>query len=231
MEKKHTRRDSDIPLSKVGLVLHLAKKHGIMGTLAASAMVMSPMVVDLYGKWSTKQDGIIINRAIEPLHRELIKMNGILLKSRAVAIEAHGKNVLSAEDIDYIARMAVAKQSIHKVKEIKVLLDDIPEPISETDVDRYHKRLEQKMKNILISNSKVYVRDLNKYQHISIGNVGDYIWNNFPMDSFMDNVNQLVLHSNSEDSGVIADDVMEYMLSAQTVFFDKMYRVMKKELR
>ena len=71
----------------------------------------------------------------------------------------------------------------------------------------------------------MYVADLNKYSHVKIGKVGDYIWNKFPMEAFLERVYSICVYTEETNIDRICDTLMDMMVNqAQPDFFDDMAR-------
>jgi len=208
--------------------ISLIEEHGLKGAMILVLSFLTPYIGNVLDGYIEDNLIMAVHREFIPITTELKTIKKEVAENRKALIKTVGSLVLSPSDIDYIARMAVAKQSIHKVKQIKSLLERNPQP---TD-GRYlfwEERMEKKIKNILVTNSQVYVRDLNHYQSVNVGFIGDYIWNEFPMNEFLDRVYEIALKSDVTDSGIIADDIMTYMLDIQNKFFNEMLIKMKEE--
>ena len=222
--------DKNKELDTAELRMGFLKRYGWKGSIVLVLSLLAPYAGSLLDQYMSNRLITAVHKEFIPLNLRIDRTNEILLKSRAIAIEAHGKKVLSAKDIDYIARIAVKAQSIYKVQQIRELLDDNAVPVGGVEFDRYVVRMESRIKRILVSNSMVYVRALNRYQHKSIGNVGDYIWNNFPMEEFLTIVYDLALNTDCDNNDIKSDDIMTYMLEIQNSFFTEMHHKMKKEI-
>lgn len=222
MDKK--RGDDSAELDVMELRMGFMQKYGIKGVIVLALTMVAPYAGSIYEDYTQAAISKTMDSKLEPMNT---KMDDIV---KMVANCKNSVPLLKSNHLDYIARMAVAKQSIHKVKEIKQVLRDNPKRvfIKPQDKEYYEKRIKSKIREILVRNSKVYVNDLNNYQHQNLGRVGDYIWNEFPMDEFTKAIDILTVYSTCADIEMIGEDVMIYMLDAQDIFFTKMYKEMKK---
>ena len=223
----HDRRATDgLPDTKLTFI----QKNGVKGIAVVILVTLLPYLGTAVENYLDDRNERMMHKEIAPLVVELRNMQYQINTIQNVMLNStSGVKTLSAVDIDYIARKAVAQQSIKKVNEIQVLLMQMPKPTNGTpyDVSVWKGRVITKIKNILINNSKIYVRDLNRYQHKAFGKVGDHIWKTFPMAAFMENVDEIALGDN-RDVRQIGDDIMAYMLSIQETFFDNMLQEMKR---
>ncbi len=169
---------------KVGLFddkIAIVKKYGVVGFAIITFPFWQPYLDEYMDKHTEKVVRKAVTEASVPISEKLVMLSGSVTNMESIMINCKGgSKALLSKDIDYIARKAVGMQSIIKVKQMKVVLLKYPR---NTEIQK--KRLRVRIKNILIKNSKVYVKDLNNYQHRAIGRIGDYVWNEFPMGEFL----------------------------------------------
>jgi len=180
----------------------LVKRYGIIGAFALVFPFVEPFITEYFSDVTTKKFSQIVKEQIYEC--------------------ASKENKVSSETMLRIARIAVAKQSIHKVDEIRNILNSYDTVLGNEN------RIKLSIKNELYKQSDIYIKFLNTFApHPKIGYVGDYIVMHFDMDTFLDNVNRLALNINCGDVNNKANDIMMYMLDIQNVFFKKMEEDMK----
>ncbi len=221
-------RDEDTreePLTVLESRVSALTKYGWKGVLIAVAAVVFQYGYPIYEDFELKTENKAAVRAVEPL-----KVSQTLILTLLMNLH-EGAKLLDADDVDYIARNAVASQSIIKVNEIEAMLRNTINPeigASQAMISNYERRVKLRLKEILVRNTKIYVKDLNRYQHSAIGRVGDYIWETFPMDEFMQEMYKIIIYTGCRDIDVICKDTMDKMLEAQNDFFSNMKRKMKE---
>jgi len=219
MGRDNTRDVDATSIDPLEVRMGFLQKYGIKGVLVLGLSLMAPYVGSMLDNYNNKSVARAVKASVGPLESKIDKLETLWI--------AHdgGVKTLNAEDIDYIARMAVGKQSIYKVQEIQELLEKFP---NENRSNSENNRLKQYIKNILLTNSNVYIVGLNKYQHRAIGKVGTYIAKTFPMNTFLENIYDIALNpATKEDRSMISEDIMLYMLEVQDYFFTDMYHKMK----
>ena len=180
----------------------LIKKYGVLGSMIVLLPFIEPYLTKYISDAATKKFSNIVKKEI---------------------YECSSKdNKLETEVIHKVAKTIVAHQSVHKVEAIRKILNTFPR------IRGNEHRIKLAIRNELIMQSGLYIRFLNKFApHPKIGYIGDYIKNNFDMDSFLENVYTLALAEFEMEGYDKCDDIMQYMLSVQEDFFDKMLMEMK----
>lgn len=87
------------------------------------------------------------------------------------------KTVLPSSQIQNITRDKMFKQSEDKLKYLKDLL-------IKNSIQERKETLKENIRTELMKQSAIYIQELNNY-NTSAWLVGDYIYNNFPMDKFL----------------------------------------------
>lgn len=208
------------------------KKYGVVGLGVVLAPILWPVAIE----WVS---GKIIDNKMKPVMRKLDKLEDEILYSRAYSSVSAMKTLVSADDWNIMVRHRVRSQSLDKVKEIKFIWEFMPK---ETEAER--KRLWTRVKNILYSNTNVYVNELKQYGHPIIGNIGLYLNKTFPMYksaengqlrreyrpdySFLAVVYAIVMETKYDDVDEMADALTEYMKAIQDEYFTDHYRIIKK---
>lgn len=191
--------------------INIVKQYGIVGFVVVMMPFATPYI----------EDYLADNQ--EALMRDISKDMAAKI-TLDIKEYINRENHVNRDVLIDITRLSVAKQSIHKVKFIKDLMTDY----KDREVGN-EKRIKHKIKVELYRQSEVYVTFLDNFEDPVIGRVGAYIATYFPMSSFLEGVNAIVL--NEELSvDVRADDIMMYMLDAQDDFFIEMEAKMKKEM-
>jgi hypothetical protein len=201
--------------TKVGFL----NRYGLKGAIVLALSMLTPYVGTMLDSYMNERMVKAVHEEIEPLVKEVHDMETLVIRCRG------GIKSLDANDIHYIAKMAVAKQSIDKIAEIHRVLEKYRDLSGKSKCNE--RRIKNKVHEILYRNSAIYVRDLNHYQHRGIGLVGDYLKNTFPMKKFVDDVNTIICNKEA-DNPTVEDDIMLYMMEVQKNFFDAMLVKMRK---
>ena len=189
------------------------QRYGLKGALVLVLSLVTPYIGTLVDSYMNDKYVSALKSNLAPLIDRLDMLDYRLSTLRS------GSKYLSADDIVYIARMAVAKQSINKIQEIHHLLDTHSHGAGISRLAK--RRLNSHVLEVLMRNSAVYVVALNKFQQRNIGRVGDYIVKEFPMDDFVTGVYDIIYTVGLTDAQ-IESDILLYMLEYQQEFFTKM---------
>jgi len=187
------------------------KRYGVAGLVVILVPFFTPYIEDYLSKQQ------------EDTMRIIAREIGTDLKTSIVR-HIDKSNKVDVDTLVTITRLSVAKQSIHKVKFIKELLNKY-EGCEVENSDR----IKSKIKTELYRQSAIYVTFLNKFEDPVIGRIGDYIASEFPMTIFLEGVNAIALDTESSVD-VRSDDIMVYMLDIQDTFFTEMERKMKRSI-
>jgi len=185
------------------------KRYGVAGLVVILVPFFTPYIED----YMSKQQ--------EDTMRVIAREIGTDLKTSIVR-HIDKSNKVDVDTLVTITRLSVAKQSIHKVKFIKELLNKY----KGCEVDNSD-RIKSKIKTELYRQSAIYVTFLNKFEDPVIGRIGDYIAAEFPMTVFLEGVNVIALDTEISVD-VRSDDIMVYMLDIQDTFFTEMEHKMKR---
>jgi hypothetical protein len=201
--EEHRRRHDDEPLSPIESRVLFLKKYGFLGLMVLMFPFVEPFITNYFSEVTVNKFSNIVKRQIYDCSSK--------------------DNKVSEDTMLAIARLAVAKQSIHKVEEIKRILNRYDTMIGN------EKRIGIAIKNELVRQSAIYVNFLNTLApHPSIGYAGTYIANNFEMDSFVEQVISIATNPNCGDINNKGNDIMQFMLAVQADFFSKMKKDMSK---
>jgi hypothetical protein len=232
--KKRSYDADDINVHELRSSPNAWKKYGWKGGILTALITGAPFLFNEWDAYKEAERNLVIENLMLTNNKELVlamdKVADRVIKEQRIsmetAINAHSKLKIGDSDMLYIAEKAVAMQSIIKVKELKEAF--LEAQLTDKELLPHEKnRLEKEIKYILVSNSRIYVEDLNRFIHPKLGTVGDYIWNEFPMASFLKHINEIVF-AGYPDVDYIADSIMDYMImEAQPKFFDKMKSDMK----
>ena len=204
--------------------MNFMQKYGWKGTVVLVLSMIAPYGVSAYDAYITKKNTElttkIIRQELAPFQIGLMNIGAKLDQNMVIAVNSHAKKLLNADDIIYVAKNAVGMQSIIKIKELKAYLNN-----SQYDTRKFK---ENRIKYILIMNSKIYIKELNRFVHPKIGRAGNYILNNFDMDMFLKDVYVILLDDNVSSVDKKCDNLMQYMvMTVQEDFFNKMAKDMK----
>ncbi len=215
------QKDEEEITSSLDIRIGFIQKYGVKGVAVLVLSMATPYIGTMLDNYNNDSVVRAVKSQVAPIKAELARLTNLVANCKG------GVVALRATDIDYIARMAVKAQSVDKVKEIKELLYKHQ---GELLTDGQKIRLTLQIKQVLITNSKVYVKALNSYQHHAIGRIGDYIWNTFPMDEFLHNTYDIAVYTSCSNPDNVGTDLMLYMLEIQDSFFKEMYyKMLEKE--
>jgi len=173
----------------------LVKKYGVIGILALLFPFVEPIISKYLEEYNTAK-------------YEKVKLDFANLVSSK-------DNRLKTPTLIAVSKLAVGKQSIHKVEAIRMIL------YSYSDLDKNSNRVKLAIRNELYKQSDVYIKFLNTLApHPSVGYIGEYISNNFDMEVFLQGIYAIVLSDYSIE--MKCNDLMQYMLSEQEVFFNEL---------
>ena len=209
--------------------MNMVKRHGILGVLIVLAPTVAQPVWDYANSLISNRQAEAVHNEIQPFYKILEDIQLSLMKNRSMIISSVGKIKLTPKDIDYIARMAVARQSIIKVREIRSYMYTLRDGKIDLRKEIENDRFRLKIREILIRNCKVYQQDLNRYTNENIGLIGDYIYYEFPMEDFLKRVYWFLELNDPID--VRCDYLLDYMVDdIQPEFFSKMFIKMSEEI-
>lgn len=206
----------------VDMKLGIVQKYGWKGVVILVLSTIAPYLWSMYDNYMTKKNTDLIEKVLKNettmLYMKIEAIRKVLEQNLKIAVESHGKKSLKSKVIIDIARDSVGVQSFFKVEQIRQYLHT-----SRHDSKKIKRR---RIKHILITNTKIYVKKLNQFTHYKVGLIGDYIWNEFPMNTFLVEVYAIL-----EDESITIDkrceNLQSYMImTAQDQFFKDMKKKM-----
>lgn len=220
------RDDENLTLAEKRVIF--LKRYGLVGFLS----LLSPMLLPIGMEWIASK---VMDARLAPLERKLDSVYEEILYSRAYASEASMQTMVTADDWNIMVRHRVRSQLLDKINEVKIALAAYPDRSTE----EAKKRLWTKIKNILYSNTSIYINELKGYGHPVVGNIGLYLARSFPMYadskreyrpnySFLHIVYKITIETKETDIEVIAENLEEYMKAIQDEYFTYMYKKLKR---
>ena len=196
----------------------LFKKYGVAGVLAAVIAMGFPYIEQYISIEANKSTQVFVHRIKDDMLRDIQAM---LDKQTSIAVDAHAKTKLSDKQAIYIMKTAVGYQSIHKVDWLKDYLAVNKARLHDQEMIKKAIRAE------LIHQSSIYVEVLNGFAHPKLGRLGDFVHNNFDMESFLEGIYLIVFSSECVDCDIPYTAVMYHMLSAQ----NSLWELAEKKIR
>lgn len=188
----------------------LVKKYGVIGV----AVLLFPFVEPAATKYWNDQKAKELNKIKTEFTRS-VKTEIYNCSSKS--------NKVETDTLHEIARVALERQSMHEVRALKDIMR-----VYNWREEKNEERIKTKIRNMLIAQRTVSVEFLNKFApHPKVGRVGDYIRDNFPMESLIEDICAIALGKYKVETR--AEDMMQHMLYTQKKFFDDMYKAMNKE--
>ena len=184
------------------------KRYGVLTGL----VLLVPFLLPYLDKYMEGQNNARVDAMVQVVKTDII--NDIAKRIDAQTAEAraaHGRMTLTAPEAIYLMKTAVGFQSIYKVEWMKAYL----RAYKPSDVQMAMGRVRMAIRAELIRQSNIYVEALNGFQHPKLGSLGTFVWNEFPMDSFLKGLYEIVESADCLDCDVLYENIMYYMLDAQ----------------
>lgn len=196
------------------------RKYGAVAVLVA----LVPLALPYIDKYLESTQDAKINALVYKVKKEVVDEIKVAINQQTSEVRlAHGRKNLADKEALYLMKTAVGYQSIYKVDWMKKYLS----LYTVQDAQLSQARIRLAIRAELIRQSNIYVEALNMFQHHKLGNLGQFVAEEFPMDTFLEGLYLIVESSPCLSCDQLYDNVLYYMLDAQNDLWQVVERKFK----